>query len=221
MTSTAEPPSRSAPATQRPLGLRERKKLKTKETIQREAMRLFEERGYEETTIEAIAAAAEISPSTFFNYFPTKEDVVLFDRYDPLMVSLMLAGPSDEPLSATIARGIDGLGPLVASDHALVLARAKLGLKVPALRARFWEELEKAQALLGGVFAKHTGRDEADFEVRVLSMMLVTASFEGLLEWLHRGGEGNMFEVVQEALALSGVPARLDALQRTSSPKPA
>ena len=57
------------------LGLRERKTLKTKEAIQREALRLFEEQGYGETTIEQIAAAAEISPSTFFNYFPTKEDV--------------------------------------------------------------------------------------------------------------------------------------------------
>ena len=53
-------------------GLRERKKQKTRESIQRTALRLFEKQGYEGTTIEQIAAAAEISPSTFFNYFPTK-----------------------------------------------------------------------------------------------------------------------------------------------------
>ncbi len=47
-------------------GLRERKKIKTKEAIQREALRLFKEQGYADTTIEQIAAAAEISPSTFF-----------------------------------------------------------------------------------------------------------------------------------------------------------
>jgi len=63
-------------------GLRERKKLKTRESIQREAMRLFQMQGYEETTIEQIAAAVEISPSTFFNYFPNKEDVVLYDALD-------------------------------------------------------------------------------------------------------------------------------------------
>ena len=71
-------------------GLRERKKLKTKEAIQREALRLFQEQGYDETTIEQIAEAVEISPSTFFNYFPTKEDVVIQDPYDPLFISSFL-----------------------------------------------------------------------------------------------------------------------------------
>ncbi len=51
-------------------GLRERKKQKTRESIQRTALRLFGKQGYEATTVEQIAAAAEISPSTFFNYFP-------------------------------------------------------------------------------------------------------------------------------------------------------
>src|SRR5260370_11697315 len=90
-------------------GLRERKKLKTKEAIQREALRLFKERGYSETTIEQIAAAAEISPSTFFNYFPTKEDVVLFDRYDPMIFSMMTSIPASEPLSAVMYGPLDGV----------------------------------------------------------------------------------------------------------------
>src|SRR5712692_1098848 len=125
----------AAPAVK--LGLRERKKLKTREAIQREAMRLFQKHGYEETTIEQIAAGAEISPSTFFNYFPTKEDVVLYDAYDPMLA-------------------------------ALILARAKLGIEVPALRARLWEELQKAQVLLSGLVAQRAGRDPDDFEIRVV-----------------------------------------------------
>jgi AcrR family transcriptional regulator len=80
-------------------GLRERKKQRTKEAIQREAMRLFKRQGYEETTIEQIASAAEISPSTFFNYFPTKEDVVIYDRYDPMVFEMLLSAPAGEPLS--------------------------------------------------------------------------------------------------------------------------
>jgi AcrR family transcriptional regulator len=79
--------------------LRARKKQKTRESIQREAMRLFGKQGYDQTTVEQIAAAADISPSTFFNYFPTKEDVVLYDAYDPVLASLLLERPADEPLS--------------------------------------------------------------------------------------------------------------------------
>jgi AcrR family transcriptional regulator len=202
------------------LGLRERKKLKTKESIQREALRLFQEQGYDETTIEQIAAAAEISPSTFFNYFPTKEDVVLYDRYDPVMVSLIEGARPDEPLSQTIKRALEGLGGVIEPDRQMVLARAKLGLEAPSLRARFWEELQKAQALLGGLISVRTGRDAADFEVRVLSMMLVTASFEATQEWLRRGGAGVLFDIVKEALEVSGVFDRLDALGTVAS-KPA
>ncbi|TMB94512.1 MAG: TetR family transcriptional regulator, partial [Chloroflexi bacterium] len=194
------------------LGLRERKKLKTKEAIQREALRLFQEQGYDETTIEQIAAAAEISPSTFFNYFPTKEDVVLFDRYDPMLESFVASLPKDEPLSRTIERALSMFASTIETDRQAIFVRAKLGLEVPEIRARFWEELEKAQNLFAGIVATRTGRKATDFELRVLAMVLVTASFEASVEWIRRGGEGDMFALVKEALDVSGVLARLDAL---------
>ena len=81
-------------------GLRERKKAKTRAAIQTQALRLIAEQGYEATTVEQIAEAAEISPSTFFRYFPTKEDVVVEDDYDPLLVvAFGSAGASDRPLT--------------------------------------------------------------------------------------------------------------------------
>ena len=200
-----------------PTGLRERKKQKTKEAIQREAMRLFQEQGYDETTIEQIADAAEISPSTFFNYFPTKEDVVLFDRYDPMMVSLLLERPNDEPPSVVLKRAIEGLAVALEDDGDIILARAKLGLQTSALRARFWEELERARDLFCGIIAGWTGRDPQGFELKIVSMVLVSAAFEASQEWIRRDGRGSMFDLVNDAFDAVQIGQRLDALM-TASP---
>jgi AcrR family transcriptional regulator len=199
-----------------PTGLRERKKQKTKEAIQREAMRLFQEQGYEETTIEEIAEAAEISPSTFFNYFPTKEDVVLYDQYDPIMASIMLARPSEEPPSVVMKHVFELLGGTLEHDRDIIVARARIALDVPALRARFWEELERARDLISGVMAARTGRSADDFELRVVSMALVAAAFEATQEWLRRGGQDSMVELVTRALDAVQISQRLDALASSS-----
>ncbi len=197
-------------------GLRERKKLKTKEAIQREALRLIEAQGYAETTIEQIAAAAEISPSTFFNYFRTKEDVVLFDRYDPMIFSMMSSIPPSQPLSAVVYGLLDGLAGVVERDHDVILARSKLSLAVPELRARFWEEIEKARDLIVTVLATRTGRDASDFELRVLAMIFLTATFEAILEWIREDGRGDMVKLVRQALELAQVGERLDELESAS-----
>jgi AcrR family transcriptional regulator len=214
---TADLPSPLVPAARPTGGLRERKKQKTREAIQREAMRLFEKQGYDETTIEQIAEAADISPSTFFNYFPTKEDVVLFDRYDPIMVSIILRRPANEPLSVTVRETMHSLARVIDPDRDIVLARAKLGLEVPALRARFWGELEKARDLIASVIASRSGRDPEDFEIRVLAMAIVTASFEASLEWVRQQGRGDMFELVTRAIDVARLGDRLDELTAPAS----
>jgi AcrR family transcriptional regulator len=76
-------------------GLRERKKAKTRAAIQRHALRLFREQGYEATTVEQIADAAEVSPSTFFRYFLIKEAVALYDDLDPLFIAAFEAQPAE------------------------------------------------------------------------------------------------------------------------------
>ena len=90
-------PSTSAPGTaaEPVLGLRERKKARTKAAIQEHALRLYREQGYAETTVEQIAAAAEVSPSTFFRYFPAKEDTVLTDLMDQQSFEVMVSAPAE------------------------------------------------------------------------------------------------------------------------------
>jgi AcrR family transcriptional regulator len=198
-------------------GLRERKKQKTRESIQREAMRLFGQQGYEETTVEQIAAAVEISPSTFFNYFPSKEDVVLYDAYDPVLATLLLERPAGEPLSISFRRVLEAMGGIFERDRDIILARGRLWFEVPALRARLWEELEKAQVLMSALIAQRSGRDAEDFETRVTVTVLVSAALEAMREWLRRDGQGSFVALVNQALDLVDAGTRLDEI---SSPLP-
>ena len=198
-------------------GLRERKKQKTRESIQREAMRLIQKQGYDQTTIEQIAAAVEISPSTFFNYFPTKEDVVLYDAYDPVLAKLILERPADEPLSISLRRVLETMGDVFERDRDIILARAKLWFEVPALRARLWEEIEKAQAFMTSLMAQRSGLDADNFETRVTVGVMTAAALEAMHEWLRRDGKGSFVTLVNEALDMVEAGARLDKL---ATPKP-
>ncbi len=193
-------------------GLRERKKQKTREAIQREALRLFQAQGYDATTVEQIAAAAEISPSTFFNYFPTKEDVVLYDSYDPVMLSILAARPAGEPLSVSFLKSLEALAPLMERDRESILVRANLWLATPALRARVWEELERARDLLVAMIAARDGHEGSEFELRVIAMMIVAVTFEASLEWIRQGGRGELLDYVRRALDTIDAFGRLDSI---------
>lgn len=192
--------------------LRERKKQKTREAIQREATRLFQKQGYEETTIEQIAAAVEISPSTFFNYFRTKEDVVLYDAYDPMVLTLFQARPSEEPLSESVRAVLDQLTGTLERDREIILARSRLLLETPDLRAKLWSEVERAQVFFGVMLAQRTGRNADDFEFRVVAIALVAGMMEAATEWVKQDGGVPMGELMKRALDAIGADSMLDSL---------
>jgi AcrR family transcriptional regulator len=192
--------------------LRERKKLKTRESIQREAMRLIQKQGYDKTTIEQIAAAVEVSPSTFFNYFPSKEDVVLYDAYDPMIGKLLMERPADEALSVAIRNVLEDMAGIFERDRDIILARARLWLEVPALRARLWEELERGQVFMSGLIAERSGRAADDFEIRITVMVIIMAAMEAMREWVRHDGKGSFVTTVSHALDLVDAQARLDSL---------
>ncbi|MER7498592.1 TetR family transcriptional regulator [Nonomuraea pusilla] len=136
------------------IGLRERKKARTRETILREAFRLFRERGYNVTTVEQIAEAAEISPATFFRYFPTKEDLVTLDRFPPLVEALS-AQPPGAPV--TVLRGAfrAAFAALSAEEIAAGHAREVFAATVPELLVA---NLRRSPALISEVRAVVAGR---------------------------------------------------------------
>jgi AcrR family transcriptional regulator len=169
----ARPGPAGQPGAGRP-GLRERKKARTRAAIREHALRLFREQGYDATTVEQIAEAAEVSPSTFFRYFPTKEDVVLQDDVDLLAFESFEAQPPGlPPIAAMRAAVATAFGELPESELQQLRETAALTLAVPELRARALDEFTGAISALAGAIAKRTGHDPGDFAVRNFAGALV------------------------------------------------
>ena len=103
--------------------LRERKRLASMRRIQDIALDLFESEGYGTVTIERIAAAADVSPSSVYRYFGTKEQIVLWDEYDPVWIGELLDEISAQPPMDALRRAVEVLiiGPLT-TDEAYVRA---------------------------------------------------------------------------------------------------
>jgi AcrR family transcriptional regulator len=178
------------------LGLRERKKAKTHAAIQQQAMRLFRDHGYDATTVEQIAAAAEVSPSTFFRYFPTKEDVVLRDDYDQVLMEVFLAQPPElSPLQATRSaiHAMAGVaGSLSPEERKLEQVRMALTFSVPEVRARWMDEFSRAFRRLASGVAARAGRTPDDLRVRtfvgaligVMMVAMESLAEDPSIEWM-------------------------------------
>lgn len=191
-------------------GLRERKKQKTRWAIQEHALRLFAEQGYDATTVDQIAAAAEISPSTFFRYFRTKEDVVVEDQWDPIMIDAYATAPAE-------------LGPIAALRHAIrtafqlmdgterdkILARMRLQLAVPALRLRSLDNIVSSLDMIAGLLADRSGHEPTDPRVRALAGAIMGSWLAVLTAWSESDGTDDLAVRMDEALAFAETGFRL------------
>jgi AcrR family transcriptional regulator len=150
------------------LGLRDRKKIQTQEAIRREAMRLIKENGYANTTVEHIAEAAEVSPSTFFRYFPTKEMVLMANDLDRVTIEALEQQPSDMSSLQAFRRALKITMATVSEDEwRFERARLKMVLSIPELKAAQFDEYGRTVLRLAEADCRRTGRAPDDFEVRV------------------------------------------------------
>jgi AcrR family transcriptional regulator len=203
---TARPPAPTGPAGAARPGLRERKKARTRAAIREHALRLFREQGYDNTTVEQIAEAAEVSPSTFFRYFPTKEDVVLQDDMDLLWMDVYRAQPADlSPIAAMRAAMSSALTSLGAAELAQLREAMDLAVAVPAVRARMLEELARTMRIIAEAVAEHSGRPAADFEVQTLAGAVVGVA---MAAWFDHPDPEDFMDRFDRGLALleSGLP---------------
>ena len=183
-------------------GLRERKKAQTRREIQRQALRLFAKQGYEATTVEEIAAAAGVSHMTFFRYFPTKEDVVIADDYDPLLARLISTRPADEPDAESIRRAAQAIFERVyESDRDALLARTRLILYTPALRARMWENGSDSEQLIVRALAARAHHKQDDLRVRVIVAACLAAVMVAIQMWAEHPGKHELPDLIDQALS--------------------
>jgi AcrR family transcriptional regulator len=135
-------------------GLRERKKDRTRRALVAAAVELFERKGYDETTIAEIAAAADVSPRTFFSYFPSKEDVLFADtdaRVEIALAEIDARRPEDRPadlLLRAVARIVESGSLQRDMLSTMAPVRMRLLRQTPALQGHALHRLLDAQRLI-------------------------------------------------------------------------
>jgi AcrR family transcriptional regulator len=180
--------------------LRERKKAETRRALQREALRLFTAQGYEATTVEQIAAAANVSAMTFFRYFPSKEDVVLADEYDALLAAHLAAQPADATPLDKIRWGVrDSLALVYAEARDDLLVRIRLILATPALRARLFANQGTTADLLARSFGAGSRDWKRNLRAKVIAAACLAAMTEAILLWAQADGVRPLPELIDRA----------------------
>ena len=188
------------PGGARSFDLRERKRTRTRLMIQTEALRLFAEKGYVQTTVEEIAEAAAISPRTFFRYFPSKEDVVIWDEYDPLALELLQSRPTDEPLAEAFRAVIrETLSGLYRRDPERLLTRVQLSATVPELRARFLDERTHGVEQLAALLADKRPAPADELTLQVVGSAMLAAVTVALDLWQKDDGKSDLLRLLDEA----------------------
>jgi len=179
----------------RDVGLRERKKLKTRESLEHAALDQFAKKGFDHTTIEEIAEACDVSPRTFFRYFPNKEALLLSDADEKceLLVAGLLGRPAGEsPLRSIRESLVENLASLE-HDRGRMLLQSRIMAETPSLRSY---KIERQQSWEEAIFqtlrtreASASGGVHSRFELRLVASTAVAALRAAVETWLEEGGD--------------------------------
>jgi AcrR family transcriptional regulator len=191
----------SSPGEKPVLGLRERKKAQTRASVQSIALDLFSKQGYDATTVDQIITLAQISESTFFRYFPTKEDLVITDEFDPVLIESFRSQPPELGVLEALRRSMQSiLGNLNAEQNAEQSERIELLLAVPALRAAAIAQFSDTMSMLAEAIAERIGRSPDDFQIRVTSGAIVGAAM-AMMSAMADDPTANPFALMDAAIA--------------------
>ncbi|HMK10464.1 MAG TPA: TetR family transcriptional regulator [Acidimicrobiales bacterium] len=168
-------------------GLRERKKERTRQELMRSALRLFADRGFDQVTVEEIAADTEVSPRTFFRYFSSKEDVLFAqsDRSLERLLATLRNEPADlRPLEA-LRRAMRALARDYVEDKEAVVLRHQIMTATPALRTRATERQHGWEAsVIERLRAGGQAAAMSDLDVRLVVAASMTALRVAITVWV-------------------------------------
>jgi AcrR family transcriptional regulator len=200
-------------------GLRERWRVKARRTIQERALDLFDERGFDAVTIEEIAAAAEVSPSSVYRYFGTKEGLVVADEFDSMsqealdeildlndpvgsLLRIVLkyeAAPERMPESAGEQSPEPQERPRSSLTDRSPWRRVRYFFQEPSVRMAACAALDRASQQIARMMA---GRSEmTETQARVAANALVFGYFAALEQWYLDGGVHPIADYVEEGMA--------------------
>ncbi|HEY1673583.1 MAG TPA: TetR family transcriptional regulator [Streptosporangiaceae bacterium] len=165
-------------------GLRERKKRATREALHDAALRLTLEHGLEHLTVEEISAAADVSPRTFFNYFPGKEQAIVGDDLlaaDAGRVSEIMAGAASV-LDGMQAVALD-LAAAVATRREQVQLRWQVITHYPALITAMFARLEEFNTIVACAVAARLGCAPDDTYPQLMAAMTTTGIRVAVQRW--------------------------------------
>jgi AcrR family transcriptional regulator len=173
------------------LGLRERKKLQTRQLIAETAQRLFIERGFDAVPVTAVAREAQVSEATVFNYFPTKEDLVYqgMEAFEAELLAAVRNRPAGEPIVAAFGRFVLQPRDLLAADDKgaarHLTAVSRMIASSPALLAREQQIFTRYTASLAALIADDTGAEAGDLRPWVAAHALM-GIHQALIDFVRR-----------------------------------
>ncbi len=180
-----------------PEGLRERKRTAAMLRIQSVALDMFEARGFDDVTIEEVAQAADVSPSSVYRYFGTKEAIVLWDEFDPGLEEHAARAMAHEVPLVGLREEIEAtLATLTPVDEQRIVRRLRLAASNQALEQATVTHAHAAAMVIEQVLARQLDRPVTDLEVQVFAHAF-TGGFLGMFHhWQGSGFAAPLREVV-------------------------
>jgi AcrR family transcriptional regulator len=192
----------------KPCGLRERKKARTRDAIAAAAVDLFESKGYDATTVDEIAEAADVSPRTFFRYYDSKVDVVMGRKGGPdgedddLALRLGTRPPEEGPVEATRQVLREELVGALTADPLLV-RQIRIMLGTPSLQAIAREHFNEHHDDMAADFAARMGVAEGDYRAHIVASAVSNTMWTVVAHWVAEGGDGpTLVAMLDEAFTL-------------------